>query len=51
MSFGGGGSGSGAITAHVHNNLAGEGGNLDDTTLLNTPTLEDRILIQAVSLG
>jgi len=38
MSFGGGGSGSGAITAHLHNNLAGEGGSLDGTTLIyNAP--------------
>jgi len=51
MSFGGGGSGAAGITAHVHSNAAGEGGGLDDTTLLNTPTLQDRILIQAVTFG
>jgi len=39
MSFGGGGSGSGAITAHTHSNLAGEGGSLDGTTLINDGSL------------
>ena len=28
MSFGGGGSGASPITAHIHSNQAGEGGNL-----------------------
>jgi len=49
MSFGGGGSGAAGITAHVHSNAAGEGGALDNTTLLNTPTLENRIFLQAVT--
>jgi len=35
MSFGGGGSGSGAITAHLHTNAAGEGGSLNTTSLIN----------------
>jgi len=39
MSFGGGGSGAGAITAHVHSNAAGEGGSLDSTTLINNGNL------------
>ena len=45
MSFGGGG-GSTGVTAHKHTNAAGEGGNLDHTTLFpnTTDTLEDTIL-------
>ena len=39
MSFGGGGSGAAAITAHKHNNLAGEGGTLDATSLINDTPL------------
>lgn len=39
MSFGGGGSGAAGITAHVHSNAAGEGGSLDDTTLINDSSL------------
>tara|TARA_R110000823_G_scaffold261706_1_gene382448 strand:+ start:348 stop:488 length:141 start_codon:yes stop_codon:yes gene_type:complete len=35
MSFGGGGSGAAAITAHKHTNAAGEGGSLDTTSLIN----------------
>jgi hypothetical protein len=34
MSFGGGG-GSTGVTAHTHNNLSGEGGSLDSTSLIN----------------
>jgi len=44
MSFGGGSSG-GAITAHVHSNAAGEGGSLDNTTLINDSSLYTRIVI------
>lgn len=36
MSFGGGGSGASPITAHVHNNNAGEGGDLKMTNGTNT---------------
>jgi hypothetical protein len=39
MSFGGGGSGSAAITAHKHTNAAGEGGSLDTTSLINNGSL------------
>ncbi len=39
MSFGGGGSGSAAITAHLHTNAAGEGGSLDSTSLINDGSL------------
>jgi len=49
LSFNGGGTS--GTTAHVHNNLSSQGGALDDTTLLNTPTLQNRILIQAVTFG
>ena len=39
MSFGGGGSGSAAITAHKHTNASGEGGSLDSTSLINNAPL------------
>ena len=39
MSFGGGGSGSAAITAHKPTNAAGEGGSLDTTSLINNGSL------------
>jgi hypothetical protein len=39
MSFGGGGSGAAAITAHKHTNAAGEGGSLDTTSLINDTSL------------
>ena len=42
MSFGGGG-GSAGITAHKHTNASGEGSALDNTTLLNSITLNDSI--------
>jgi len=38
MSFTGGGETSG-VSAHKHTNAAGEGGNLDNTTLMNTGSL------------
>lgn len=38
MSFGGGG-GSTGVTAHVHSNAAGEGGSLDETSLINNTPL------------
>ena len=34
MSFGGGG-GSTGVTAHKHNSASGEGGSLDNTSLIN----------------
>ena len=43
MGFGGGGSA--GITAHKHNNDSGEGGALDDTTLLDTDKLEEALMI------
>lgn len=46
MSFGGGSSG-GAITAHVHSNATGEGGSLDNTTLIN----DGNLFAQMVALG
>ncbi len=46
MSFGGGG-GSTGVTAHKHTNATGDGGNLDNTTLLNDSTL----FLQMVALG
>jgi len=42
MGMGGGGAG-GAIGAHLHTNSAGQGGALDDTTLLNAVTLASRL--------
>lgn len=39
MSFGGGGSGSAAITAHLHTNSSGEGGSLNSTSLINGGSL------------
>ena len=41
MSWGGGGSGAAAITAHKHTNASGEGGSLDSTSLMNDTTLID----------
>jgi hypothetical protein len=38
MSFDGGG-GSTGVTAHKHNNLSGEGGSLDSTSLINNAPL------------
>jgi len=38
MPFGGGG-GSGLVTAHTHDNNIGQGGSLDDTTLINDESL------------
>lgn len=38
MSFSGGG-GSTGVSAHKHTNAAGEGGNLDNTTLMNNGPL------------
>ena len=35
MSFGGGGGGVAGVTAHKHTNAAGEGGSLDNTSLIN----------------
>jgi len=42
MGMGGGGAG-GAIGAHVHDNNAGQGGNLTTATLLESVTLESRL--------
>ena len=39
MSWGGGGSGAAAITAHKHTNASGEGGSLDTTSLINNSSL------------
>jgi len=39
MSWGGGGSGAAAITAHKHTNASGEGGSLDNTSLINDASL------------
>jgi hypothetical protein len=50
MSFGGGG-GSVGVDAHTHTNVIGNGGALDDATLLNTTTLQNKIIVQAVALG
>jgi hypothetical protein len=38
LGFNGGG-GSSGVTAHVHSNAAGEGGSLDNTTLINNAPL------------
>jgi len=38
MSFGGGGDSTG-VTAHKHTNAAGEGGSLDNTSLMNNSSL------------
>lgn len=45
MSFGGGGGAT--ITAHTHSNAAGEGGSLDNTSLIN----DGSIFSMMVSLG
>lgn len=48
MPFGGGGSGSGAITAHVHNSSAGEGGSLSTSlTELANSNMYARIVVGA----
>jgi len=39
MSFGGGGGGVAGVTAHKHTNAAGEGGSLDNTSLINNAPL------------
>jgi len=39
MSFGGGGGAVSGVNAHKHTNAAGDGSNLDNTTLLNAATL------------
>lgn len=48
MPFGGGG-GFGPISAHVHTNDAGQGGALDDTTLLNTPSLVSQLRTELIA--
>ena len=45
MSFGGGGSGAAAITAHKHNNLSGEGGSLDTSSLINNAPLFSMMVV------
>jgi len=44
MSFGGGGEVAG-VTAHVHSNAAGEGGSLNNNTLLNNWSLYNQVLV------
>jgi hypothetical protein len=44
LSFSGGG-GSTGVTAHKHTNAAGEGGNLDNTTLMNNGTLFSQMVV------
>tara|TARA_R110000803_G_C11894507_1_gene311330 strand:- start:696 stop:836 length:141 start_codon:yes stop_codon:yes gene_type:complete len=39
MSFGGGGGGVAGVTAHKHTNASGEGGSLDNTSLINDAPL------------
>ena len=39
MSFGGGGGGVAGVTAHKHTNASGEGGSLDNTSLINDSPL------------
>lgn len=41
----------GTTQAHKHTNSAGDGGALDNTSLLNTPTLNDELTRRAVLLG
>jgi len=43
MSFGGGG-GSTGVGAHLHTNAVGEGGSLDNTTLINDSGLYAAVL-------
>ena len=45
MSFGGGGGGSSVISAHKHTNASGEGGSLDESTLLEDVPLTVRVLV------
>lgn len=48
MPFNGGGSGSGAITAHVHSSAAGEGGSLSTSdTELASGNMYARIVVGA----
>jgi len=53
MSFGGGGESSTGVTNHKHTNAAGEGGNLDLTTLMPnaTTTLSNTISLRAIVYG
>ena len=39
MSFGGGGGAATGVTAHKHTNASGEGGSLDNTSLINDSPL------------
>ena len=45
MSFGGGGETSTGVSAHKHTNAAGEGGTLDNTTLMNNGTLFSQMVV------
>ena len=48
MGFGGGGdSGSLGVTAHLHTNAIGDGGSLDNTSLINSSNLYSRIIVGA----
>tara|TARA_Y100001938_G_C8014182_1_gene391669 strand:- start:484 stop:645 length:162 start_codon:yes stop_codon:yes gene_type:complete len=53
MSFGGGGDSSVGVTNHKHTNAAGEGGNLDLTTLMPdaTSTLSNTINLRGMIFG
>jgi hypothetical protein len=44
LSFDGGGSSS-SITAHKHSAGGGDGGTLDNTSLINSTSLQDSILV------
>lgn len=46
MSFGGENSSAGT-TAHLHTNATGDGGSLDDTSLINNTSIYTRIIIGA----
>jgi hypothetical protein len=48
MGFGGGGdSGSLGVSAHLHTNSVGDGGSLDNTSLINDTSIYTRILVGA----
>ena len=51
MGFSGGGGGSTGVTNHVHTNALGEGGALNDTSLINTRTLKNEMIFQSMVYG
>jgi len=47
MGFGGGGESSTGVSAHLHTNSIGDGGSLDNTSLINDTSIYTRIVVGA----